>query len=201
MRRPPHRPANSLRVGGVPVHLTRIYTRTGDGGTTAAATSEGPQDRPAGNRLPDCDEANAQMGVAVRRRRARGGTEVLDGSTTSSTWARTSAPVVPVLPSTRRYASPRTTWIGWRAVRPVQRRPATLDSFLLPGGTPAGACCTWRDGGPAGRAHHVGAAAQRPERTNPLAAIPEPALGPAVHPGPGGQPRRRRAVAPWRRRP
>ena len=38
------------------------------------------------------------------------------------------------------------------------------------------------------------------ERTNPLTAqLPQPALGPAVHPGPGREPGRRRAVAPGRR--
>ncbi|MBI3212627.1 MAG: cob(I)yrinic acid a,c-diamide adenosyltransferase [Mycobacterium sp.] len=48
------------------VHLTRIYTRTGDDGTTGLSDfSRVPKDDPRLVAYADCDEANAAIGVAV----------------------------------------------------------------------------------------------------------------------------------------
>ncbi|APT85374.1 cob(I)yrinic acid a,c-diamide adenosyltransferase [Corynebacterium aquilae] len=48
------------------VHLTKIYTRTGDDGTTGLANfSRVPKDDPRLVAYADCDEANCAIGVAV----------------------------------------------------------------------------------------------------------------------------------------
>lgn len=50
----------------MPVHLTRIYTKTGDNGTTALV--DGSRTSKADARLMafgDCDEANSAIGVAI----------------------------------------------------------------------------------------------------------------------------------------
>ena len=77
-----------------------------------------------------------------------------------------------------------------------------LDSFILPGGTPGAAYLHV--------ARTVTRRAERSvwallevdaERTNPLTAqLPQPALGPAVHPGPRREPGRRRGAWACERR-
>ena len=48
------------------VHLTRIYTKTGDDGTTALGDmSRVPKTHPRVGAYADCDETNAVLGVAV----------------------------------------------------------------------------------------------------------------------------------------
>ena len=48
------------------VHLTRIYTRTGDDGTTALGDmSRVPKTDPRVGAYADCDETNAALGVAI----------------------------------------------------------------------------------------------------------------------------------------
>jgi cob(I)alamin adenosyltransferase len=48
------------------VHLTRIYTRTGDDGTTALGDmSRVPKTDPRVGAFADCDETNAAIGVAL----------------------------------------------------------------------------------------------------------------------------------------
>jgi cob(I)alamin adenosyltransferase len=48
------------------VHLTRIYTKTGDGGTTALGDlSRVPKTDPRVGAYADCDETNAAIGVAL----------------------------------------------------------------------------------------------------------------------------------------
>lgn len=50
----------------MPVHLTRIYTKTGDDGTTALVDgSRTPKDDPRLSAFGDCDEANSAIGVAI----------------------------------------------------------------------------------------------------------------------------------------
>src|SRR6266542_327680 len=48
------------------VHLTRIYTKTGDDGTTALGDmSRGRKTDPRVGAYADCDETNAVLGVAL----------------------------------------------------------------------------------------------------------------------------------------
>lgn len=48
------------------VHLTRIYTRTGDDGTTGLSDfSRVPKDDPRLEAYADCDEANAVIGQVL----------------------------------------------------------------------------------------------------------------------------------------
>src|SRR6185437_4423942 len=48
------------------VHLTRIYTKTGDDGTTALVDgSRTSKDDPRLKAYGDCDEANSALGVAI----------------------------------------------------------------------------------------------------------------------------------------
>ncbi len=50
----------------MPVHLTRIYTKTGDDGSTALVDgSRTPKDDPRLSAFGDCDEANSAIGVAI----------------------------------------------------------------------------------------------------------------------------------------
>jgi len=51
---------------GVAVHLTRIYTKTGDDGTTALGDmSRVPKTDPRVGAYADCDETNAALGIAL----------------------------------------------------------------------------------------------------------------------------------------
>ena len=54
------------------VNLTRIYTRTGDGGKTRLGDmSDTSKNDPRLQAYADVDEANAQLGRRARHRRAR----------------------------------------------------------------------------------------------------------------------------------
>ena len=66
---------------------------------------------------------------------------------------------------------------------------AVLRSFVLPGRHPGRRPAAHRAGGdPAGRAHRLGRGRRPRGHGQPVARpLPEPALGPALHPGPGGQ--------------
>jgi cob(I)alamin adenosyltransferase len=64
------RPSSAAIVTGyrriVAVHLTRIYTRTGDDGTTALGDmSRVPKTHPRVGAYADCDETNAVIGLAL----------------------------------------------------------------------------------------------------------------------------------------
>jgi len=53
-------------LNSVAVHLTRIYTKTGDDGTTALGDmSRVPKTDPRVGAYADCDETNASIGVAL----------------------------------------------------------------------------------------------------------------------------------------
>ena len=197
------------RLYAMAVHLTRIYTKTGDAGTTALGNGPGsPRPTRASRRTPTSTSATPRSASAL----ALGDLpdELSDGAdesyrTTCSTWAPTCAtrsltdPKYPPLRVTEEYVDPPRG-----LVRRVQR-PAVQAGLLHPAGRHPRArrCCTWP-------ARCAGAPNARPgpcieadpDRTNPLAGkVPQPALGPAVHPRPGGQPGRRREVGPRRRRP
>ena len=185
------------------VHLTRIYTRTGDDGTTALGDFS--RVRKTDVRLAayaDTDEANAAIGVAV----TVGGlaedvlgplrqvqNDLFDVGADLCTPDRAAIPQYPPLRVTEEYVTRLEGWCdAFNADLPK------LASFILPGGTPGRGLPARRPHGhAAGRAVGVGAAGGRSRAHQPAdGALPQPALGPAVHPRPGGEPGRRRAVAP-----
>ncbi|WP_279103535.1 cob(I)yrinic acid a,c-diamide adenosyltransferase [Gordonia bronchialis] len=123
------------------VHLTRIYTRTGDDGSTGLSDfSRVPKTDPRVIAYADCDEANASIGVAL----ALGGAVPDDIRTVLTTvqndlfdaGADLSTPVVddPKYPPLRIEQSYIDALEGW-CDRFGTDLPA-LNSFVLPGGTP-----------------------------------------------------------------
>lgn len=123
------------------VHLTRIYTRTGDDGSTGLSDfSRVPKTDPRVIAYADCDEANASIGVAL----ALGGAVPDDIRTVLTTvqndlfdaGADLSTPVVddPKYPPLRIEQSYINALEGW-CDRFGTDLPA-LNSFVLPGGTP-----------------------------------------------------------------
>jgi cob(I)alamin adenosyltransferase len=130
-------------VTGVAVHLTRIYTRTGDDGTTAL----GDMTRVSKTDLrvaayADCDETNASIGVAVATTELRPDVravlagvqnDLFDVGADLSTPVRPN-PAHPPLRVEPSYVDRLEKWCDeFNADLPK------LDSFILPGGTPAGA--------------------------------------------------------------
>lgn len=125
------------------VHLTRIYTRTGDDGTTGLSdfSRVGKNDA----RLvayADCDEANAALGVVL----ACGGVhermaEVLRAVQNDlfDAGADLATPIVedPEYPPLRVEQAYVDRLEGW--IDEFNEDLAALDSFILPGGTPGAA--------------------------------------------------------------
>lgn len=125
------------------VHLTRIYTRTGDDGTTGLSDFSRVSKNDA--RLlayADCDEANAATGVAI----ALGGPDQLIGSVLQQVQndlfdagADLSTPVVenpefPPLRITQAYIDRVERWCD-----EFNEGLSPLTSFVLPGGSPLSA--------------------------------------------------------------
>lgn len=121
------------------VHLTRIYTRTGDDGTSGLSDfSRVPKDDPRLIAYADCDEANATIGVTLALGRPDPN---LQGVLTQiqndlfDAGADLSTPVVedpeyPPLRITQSYIDRLETWCDeYNAALPA------LTSFILPGGT------------------------------------------------------------------
>ncbi len=162
------------RLGEMAVHLTRIYTRTGDDGTTGLSDfSRVSKTDPRLIAYADCDETNAALGVVISLGSpppdiaiviARLQNELFDLGADLAT-PIDPEPAYPPLRVTQEY---------------VDRLEADCDtynedlealsSFILPGGTPAGALLHV--------ARTVARRAERsawalmavdPERTNPLA--------------------------------
>ena len=121
------------------VHLTRIYTKTGDDGTTALGDmSRVRKTDPRVGAYADCDETNASIGVAL----ALGGlaepvAEVLRivQNDLFDLGADLCTPVVPdpTYPPLRVTADYVTRLEGW--CDEFNAGLAKLDSFILPGGT------------------------------------------------------------------
>ena len=188
---------------GVAVHLTRIYTRTGDDGTTALGDmSRVRKTDPRVGAYADCDETNAALGVALAlgalpdagRRRAPHGPERPVRRRRRPVHAGASA-----TPRTRRcgstdgYVDRLEEWCDeFNADLPQARQLHPARRHARRGAAAPGA-----HGLPAAPSAAPGRCT-RPTRSPPTAspALPEPALRPAVHPVPGRQPRRRRPVAP-----
>jgi len=125
------------------VHLTRIYTRTGDRGTTALGNQERvPKTHPRIAAYADVDECNAAIGVAL----ALGDlpSEVREVLTAVQNdlfdvGADLCNPVVaepehPPLRVTEEYVTRLEGWCD-----EFNARLAPLNSFILPGGSPGGA--------------------------------------------------------------
>jgi cob(I)alamin adenosyltransferase len=125
------------------VHLTRIYTRTGDDGTTGLSDfSRVPKTDPRIAAYADTEECNAQLGVAL----ALGGLpDDVRGVVTIvqndlfDVGADLATPVVPdpKYPPLRVTGDYVTRLEGW--CDEYNARLSKLDSFILPGGTPGAA--------------------------------------------------------------
>src|SRR5947209_6054651 len=121
------------------VHLTRIYTRTGDAGTTALG--DGTRIRKTDPRLSayaDTDECNAAIGVAlalggladdVRAALVRIQNDLFDVGADLSTPV-VAEPKYPPLRVTQDYVDRLEGWCD-----EFNARLSKLDSFILPGGT------------------------------------------------------------------
>ncbi|MGH3657037.1 MAG: cob(I)yrinic acid a,c-diamide adenosyltransferase [Micromonosporaceae bacterium] len=125
------------------VHLTRIYTKTGDTGTTALGdATRVPKTDPRIGAYADVDETNAAIGVALALGNLSG--EVTDVLTQIQNdlfdvGADLSTPVAeqpkyPPLRITEEYVTRLEAWCD-----EFNARLAKLDSFILPGGTPGAA--------------------------------------------------------------
>lgn len=155
------------------VHLTRIYTRTGDAGQTSLADgSRVPKTDPRIEAYADVDETNAAIGAAlalgsmpepVARVLAAVQNDLFDLGADLAT------PVGDQRPAARRiseaYVARLEAWCDeFNADLP------TLDSFILPGGTPAAAMLHLARTVCRRAERRAWALVERePERTNPLA--------------------------------
>ena len=125
------------------VHLTKIYTRAGDGGSTRL--SDNSEVRKTDSRLiayADVDETNSVLGVALAT--AELDDEVVDvlkavqndlfdvGADLSTPVAE--APKYPPLRVQQSYVDRLESWCD-----EYNQRLGKLESFILPGGTPGGA--------------------------------------------------------------
>ncbi|WP_306360630.1 cob(I)yrinic acid a,c-diamide adenosyltransferase [Nocardia sp. CC227C] len=125
------------------VHLTRIYTRTGDDGTTGLSDfSRVSKNDPRLTAYADCDETNAAIGVAVAL--GQPGERILTvlrqiQNDLFDAGADLSTPVVedpkyPPLRITQPYIDRLERWCD-----EFNEGLAPLNSFILPGGTPLAA--------------------------------------------------------------
>jgi len=125
------------------IHLTRIYTKTGDTGTTGLGDfSRVPKTHPRIGAYADVDEANAALGVAV----AMG--DLAEELRTVLTVVQNdmfdvgadlcnpvvAEPEYPPLRVTEEYLARLEGWCD-----EFNERLPKLDSFILPGGTPGAA--------------------------------------------------------------
>jgi cob(I)alamin adenosyltransferase len=156
------------------VHLTRIYTKTGDGGTTALGDgSRVPKTDPRIAAYADTDECNAAIGVAlalgalpddIRAVLTAIQNDLFDVGADLST-PIDPAPKYPPLRVTDGYVTRLEGWCD-----EFNARVGKLDSFILPGGTP-GAALLHVARTVARRAERSAWALHEvdPDRTNPLA--------------------------------
>ena len=158
------------------VHLTRIYTKTGDDGTTALGDmSRVRKTDPRLVAYADVDEANSAIGVAI----ALGGLpeDITDPAAPDPERPvrRRRRPLHAVDPDPKYpplRVLPEYTARLEEACDPYNERLTKLSSFILPGGTPVRRCCTWRAPSSAGPSGPCGRCSRHdPERTSK-----EPAL-------------------------
>lgn len=125
------------------VHITRVYTRTGDDGTTGLSDfSRVPKNDPRLVAYADCEEANAAIGVAI----ALGQPDTAVSATLLhiqndlfDAGADLATPVVddpkyPPLRITQDYVDRLEAWCD-----DYNEQLAPLNSFILPGGSPLSA--------------------------------------------------------------
>ena len=125
------------------VHLTQIYTRTGDDGTTGLSDfSRVPKTDPRLVAYADCDEANAAIGVVLAVGRPddevvtilrRVQNDLFDAGADLATPV-VPDPKYPPLRVTEDYVTRLEAWCD-----DLNSRLEPLTSFILPGGTPAAA--------------------------------------------------------------
>ena len=125
------------------VHLTQIYTRTGDDGTTGLSDfSRVPKTDPRLVAYADCDEANAAIGVVLAVGRPddevvtilrRVQNDLFDAGADLATPV-VPEPKYPPLRVTEDYVTRLEAWCD-----DLNSRLEPLTSFILPGGTPAAA--------------------------------------------------------------
>jgi cob(I)alamin adenosyltransferase len=127
----------------VAVHLTRIYTKTGDDGTTALGDmSRVRKTDPRVGAYADCDETNAAIGVALALgnlpERAAAVLRIVQNDL-FDLGADLCTPVVeqPAHPPLRVDGSYVARLEGW--CDEFNAELPKLDSFILPGGTPGAA--------------------------------------------------------------
>ena len=125
------------------VHLTKIYTRTGDDGTTGLSDfSRVSKNDPRLDAYADCDEANAAIGVALTcgdlAARVAGVLRVVQNDLFDA-GADLATPVVeaPEYPPLRIEQAYIERLEGW--IDEFNAELTALTSFILPGGTPGGA--------------------------------------------------------------
>ncbi len=125
------------------VHLTRIYTRTGDGGQTRLGDmSQTSKTDPRLAAYADVDEANSAIGVALAMGELAGDVHAVLTSVLNDMFdvgADLSTPVAedpqyPPLRVTAAYVERLE-----QACDEFNERLSKLDSFILPGGTPGAA--------------------------------------------------------------
>ena len=201
------------------VNLTRIYTRTGDDGSTALGDfSRTTKTDPRLVAYADTDESNSSIGVAVTCGALREDVLAVLVRIQNDLFD-VGADLCTPLAASYEYPPLRVqdVWVDELEADcdRFNNELEKLRSFILPSGTPGSAYLhvartvtrraersAWKaleaygdQPAPEGSAKGVGG-------VNPLTAkVPQPSLGPVVHPGTGGQPRDRRGralAAGWR---
>lgn len=125
------------------VHITRVYTKVGDNGTTALGDgSRVPKTSARLGAYADVDEANSAIGVAVALGALTGELADVLRSIQNDLFdvgADLCAPIVPDPPyPALRVTEPYITRLeGW--IDDFNDRLGKLNSFILPGGTPGAA--------------------------------------------------------------
>jgi cob(I)alamin adenosyltransferase len=125
------------------VHLTRIYTKTGDDGTTALGDmSRVRKTDPRLTAYADVDEANSSLGVALAIGRPEADVAQLLGSIQNDLFDVGADLCTPVDPDPKYpplRVTPAYTERLEAACDTYNARLDKLNSFILPGGTPAAA--------------------------------------------------------------
>jgi len=155
------------------VHLTRIYTKTGDAGTTALGDgSRVAKTDPHIEAYADVDEANAALGVALALGSLSDDVRTVVTIVQNDLFDVGADLCVPVVEGEQRLRATEeqvTRLEGW--CDEFNARLPKLDSFILPGGTPGAAYLHVARVVARRAERRVWALIQAdPERTNPIAA-------------------------------